>query len=232
MNNSNPILFGELLSHLIITPINEGYILNQSFNEQKEIIKPLQFEFKEHLETYIVDENDIYEKLSCAICQDIFHLNEKIIKLPCNCMPHFFHKENTEECQGILPWFEAHNTCPVCREEYPSEPVLTESEQIQSPESFTTVDITITPEQLVELNIDGSPDINVGERGHPNTADIYNVLRMLFDSNHGEENHGEENHGEDNHGEENRTGNMIDEMLRRIEEEYFQAILIQSMSER
>ena len=107
---------------MILHPIiNEGNILNQSFNEQKEIIKPLQVEFKEQLEIHTVTDKDTFDKLSCAICQDVFTLNEHIIKLPCNDKPHFFHKENTEECNGILPWFEEHNTCPVCRTEFPKE---------------------------------------------------------------------------------------------------------------
>ena len=95
----HPILLGPILHQILNPIINDGDILNQSFNEQKEIIKPLQVEFKEQLEIHTVTEKDTREKLSCAICQDIFTLNENIIKLPCNGKPHFFHKENTEECK-------------------------------------------------------------------------------------------------------------------------------------
>jgi E3 ubiquitin-protein ligase RNF115/126 len=42
----------------------------------------------------------------CTICQENYELGEETIKLPCN---HYFHPD----C--VLPWFEAHDNCPVCR---------------------------------------------------------------------------------------------------------------------
>ena len=250
---------------MILHPIiNEGNILNQSFNEQKEIIKPLQVEFKEQLEIHTVTDKDTFDKLSCAICQDVFTLNEHIIKLPCNEKSHFFHKENTEECNGILPWFEEHNTCPVCREEYPSEPEPEpepEPEQVQLPESLvSTVDITLTPEQIRDLNIMrenlGTPppdNITLDEIDNTITNEINTVLRMLFMGNNeeqGQDNNGDEeqeNNGNNEHEEQGNEDNeieniqqiitplmnniLLDEMIRRREDEDLQTAIIQSLGE-
>jgi hypothetical protein len=114
------MLFPSIMRTLLINP--EMDIFEQSFNSQTSVISPLCKEFKETLEEHTVDETDIENKLSCAICQDSFLLNEKIIKLPCDGTSHFFHKEKQEDiCDGIFPWFEEHNTCPVCRHEFPKE---------------------------------------------------------------------------------------------------------------
>jgi len=241
-----PILLGPILRQIILNPIiNDGDILNQSFNEQKEIIKPLQVEFKEQLEIHTVTETDTREKLSCAICQDIFTLNEHIIKLPCNGKPHFFHKENTEECNGILPWFEEHNTCPVCREEYPSEPEP-EPEPGQLPESLvSTVDITLTPEQIADLNIMrgnlGTPpdDITLDDIDNTITNEINTILRTLIMGNNDNEDN-EDNDNDNNDNEDHiqqiitplMNNILLDEMLRQREEDELQAVLLQSLGER
>ena len=47
----------------------------------------------------------------CTICQENFELGEETIRLPCD---HHFHLD----CG--LPWFEAHDNCPVCRMALPS----------------------------------------------------------------------------------------------------------------
>ena len=114
------IVFPPIIHTIILDP--ENNIINQSFGEDKPIIKPLEKSFKGNLEIYKITEKDIIDKLSCSICQDEFKLNEETIVLPCKDNPHFFHKNNTEECNGIFPWFKEHNTCPMCRFEFPSEP--------------------------------------------------------------------------------------------------------------
>ncbi|GAB4814710.1 hypothetical protein N2152v2_001756 [Parachlorella kessleri] len=48
----------------------------------------------------------------CSVCHDDFKRSEEVVELPCN---HCFH----EGC--LMPWLEAHNTCPVCRLELPVE---------------------------------------------------------------------------------------------------------------
>jgi len=89
-------------------------ILQRSFNEQKTKIKPLCNEFKETLKEHIITNEDIEKNLSCSICQDSFKEGEQTIILPCGDEKHFFHKQNTDECNGIFPWFLENNTCPMC----------------------------------------------------------------------------------------------------------------------
>lgn len=55
---------------------------------------------------------DVEQKEECAICKDQFELNENVLRLPCR---HLYHK------QCISPWLDAHNSCPVCRFELPTD---------------------------------------------------------------------------------------------------------------
>tara|TARA_Y100001970_G_C14190731_1_gene835213 strand:+ start:382 stop:1092 length:711 start_codon:yes stop_codon:yes gene_type:complete len=143
---------------MLINP--ESDIIETSFNEQEKYIKPLEETFKQNLREYIITEDDIKKNLGCAICQESFNLNDKVIKLPCEGTEHFFHKGNTEECDGIFPWFKENNTCPVCRHEFPSEPEPEpEPEPGPEPEPAITNIFesrhVLTPEQNSELGFNG-----------------------------------------------------------------------------
>ena len=110
MEQPRVIILPPIITSVLIDPANN--IINRSFNEQETRKKPLCKKFQETLNIHIIEEKDIEQKLSCSICQDEFKLNEETIVLPCKDNHHFFHKNNTEECNGIFPWFEEHNTCP------------------------------------------------------------------------------------------------------------------------
>ena len=50
---------------------------------------------------------------TCSICLENYTKDDLVKELP-KCK-HYFHAE----C--ILPWLENTNTCPVCRQEYPTD---------------------------------------------------------------------------------------------------------------
>ena len=56
--------------------------------------------------------SDLVDLKDCQVCFEKFVDDDKILKLPCK---HLYHKDCIE------PWFRTHNTCPVCRQEMPSE---------------------------------------------------------------------------------------------------------------
>jgi len=62
------------------------------------------------------------DNIKCAICQESINNGMKAIKLPCPNVPHYFCiGDEPEKCQGIKPWLECHNTCPICRFELPED---------------------------------------------------------------------------------------------------------------
>ena len=104
------ILFGGGMN-----PLN---IMEQSFQEEQIKDTPASTEFRESL----LEEEIQDEELSCAICQEPFLKGELVIKLPCEGQKHYFHKGgDPEKCQGIKPWLEVNNKCPICRTEFPME---------------------------------------------------------------------------------------------------------------
>lgn len=99
-----------------------------SFDRQKVCDSPCTQEFIHSLETLTINEEDIKNKLSCAICQEEFKLDEEVLELPCSPQKHYYHS-NHSECEGILPWLQKNNTCPVCRFEFPKEEVDEDEEE-------------------------------------------------------------------------------------------------------
>lgn len=60
------------------------------------------------------------EPPNCAICCSSISLGQKAQLLPCG---HMFHPT----C--IKPWFQEHNTCPICRFELPTDDPIYESQR-------------------------------------------------------------------------------------------------------
>ena len=114
MNNGNLIN--------LINIISNNNILNRSFQDQGETKHPCSKEFVKNLDKVIITNENIDNKLCCAICQSQFKQGEKVICLPCKD-PHHFHFESDDEvCGGILPWLMENNNCPICRQVFPEEP--------------------------------------------------------------------------------------------------------------
>ena len=96
-------------------------ILNRSFNDQGGCSKPCSGSFVKELDKVIITNENVDNRLCCAICQEEFKMGERAIRLPCKD-PHYFHCETPEDvCGGILPWLKDNNSCPICREEFPEE---------------------------------------------------------------------------------------------------------------
>ena len=103
-----------------------------SFENQKIRDSPCTQEFIDSLETLTVNEGDVKNKLSCAICQEEFKVDEEVLELPCEPYKHYYHC-NHSECEGILPWLQKNNTCPICRFEFPKEEVEEEEDEESEP---------------------------------------------------------------------------------------------------
>jgi hypothetical protein len=145
--NSNPIV------QFMIPPfinINDE-LLNRSFHEQGNTMKPLCSKFLEGLEETTIDNND--DNNTCSICLEELKEGDIVIKLPCNGKPHHFHSNKTEECDGIIPWLKGNNTCPVCRCEFPEEKNLINDSPPEIPSTNTEPNLT-TPGQD-DNNADG-----------------------------------------------------------------------------
>ena len=115
-----------------VTMIPSQNIEQISFDRQKIRDLPCTQEFIDSLETLTINEEDVKNKLSCAICQEEFKVDEEVLELPCEPHKHYYHS-NHSECEGILPWLQKNNTCPICRFEFPKEEVEEEDEEESEP---------------------------------------------------------------------------------------------------
>ena len=179
------------LLRLILNTINEvdNTTINESIN-QTNLEKPVIADFLKNLKKKIISNEMISEDLECAICLEKFKLNEKCIQLPCNDRPHFFHCDPNENCQGIIPWLQKNNTCPVCRSEFPTEPSsVTRSEPGPSsamgtesePSSVTESESEYEPSQRSE----SGPEYNINQGDFMNSIDAC-LRRINFEIIQGE----------------------------------------------
>jgi hypothetical protein len=147
---------------------NNNNILNRSFNDQGGCTKPCSASFIDSLEKVVVTNEDVDKGLCCAICQEEFKMGEHVVRLPCKD-PHYFHCDTPDDvCGGILPWLKDHNSCPVCREEFPEE----ESDDIPVPdENFDVVD---------DPQVDNNNNNNDDEVDDQVNQQIENIIQRLF----------------------------------------------------
>ncbi|KAK3206303.1 hypothetical protein Dsin_020349 [Dipteronia sinensis] len=90
----------------------------------------------ESMPTIEISSSHTSAETHCAVCKEAFELGTSAREMPCK---HIYH----QDC--ILPWLASRNSCPVCRQELPSEDVSeTENpEHSSSSEEETTVGLSI-----------------------------------------------------------------------------------------
>tara|TARA_A100001037_G_scaffold275608_1_gene274265 strand:+ start:3474 stop:4304 length:831 start_codon:yes stop_codon:yes gene_type:complete len=230
--STNPIIIPIIRDLNDLLNRGDSDLLEESFNnDEKRKIRPLSHEVRDKLGEYKVTDEDIASNLSCAICQNNFKKDDKVIRLPCGSDGHFFHKgENKEECLGIMPWLKENNTCPVCRYEFESEP------EPDDPDN-------ILDEQ--ETDDDGSGENNGIEGAIDEILEQINVSIEGQVQDHIEDDDEAEEEGDGGMSVEgvgrpnvmqnlylNMINNMVDELNGRREEEDMQAAIMASMNDR
>lgn len=96
-------------------------VLNISLQSIPERITPVSLSVVNRLPSFPVLSQERFPD-PCSICQETLKEQEQATKLPCL---HVYHKS----C--LNPWFEKHNTCPICRYELPVDDPEREQERKQ-----------------------------------------------------------------------------------------------------
>jgi len=161
-NNQNNINIINFLNLLNNNNNNNNNILNRSFNDQGGAKKHCSASFVNELKQVEITNEDVDNKLCCAICQDNFKMGEKVLKLPCQD-PHYYHFESDKElCEGILPWLKDNNSCPICREEFPEAQCDQEKQENMEPPDM-------------EEGAEGDENLN-----HNPIQDINDIMHRMF----------------------------------------------------
>ena len=121
---------------IIDNPLEQS-ITNQSFHTGPKYKNVASKDFINSLSVQKVNQDMIDKKITCGICLDELGVGEDVIELPCKDK-HYYHIKE-EGCDGIYPWLQENNTCPLCRHEFESE----EKEVIEEAEPPEIRPITI-----------------------------------------------------------------------------------------
>lgn len=126
MDHGNTMEDDEAVNY-IDNPLEQS-ITNQSFHEGPKYKNVASKDFINSLSVQKVSQDMIDKKITCGICLDELVVGEDVIELPCS-QNHYFHIKK-DDCDGIYPWLQENNTCPLCRHEFESDEkeVVEESE--------------------------------------------------------------------------------------------------------
>ena len=190
--NSLNSIFNILNVPIIINSGNN--ILNRSFEDQGGANHPTEKNFVKNLKEIVFKEDQ--KEISCGICLDTFKKDDKAIILPCKKNSHYFHYgENKEICEGILPWLKDNNTCPVCRDIFPEEDNIKQSENehvsesdieqfLESITSFENIDEN--GEEIIEENniVENVEENNIVENVEENVEEnnVENIVESIVES--------------------------------------------------
>ncbi|KAL7097635.1 hypothetical protein ACP275_10G156500 [Erythranthe tilingii] len=85
--------------------------LEQVDNHQNNVPPPASRSLIENLPMTKISKKHVRADSTCAVCKERFELGSRVRKLPCG---HLYHSD----C--IVPWLEQRSSCPVCRQELPT----------------------------------------------------------------------------------------------------------------
>ncbi|VFQ92174.1 unnamed protein product [Cuscuta campestris] len=81
-------------------------------NNNRSVPAPASRASIESLPIVFISRKHVRSDLHCPVCKDKFEMGTEARTLPCD---HLYHSD----C--IIPWLQQRNSCPVCRQEMPSE---------------------------------------------------------------------------------------------------------------
>jgi hypothetical protein len=99
-------------------------LINQTFFNQNVTKKPTSSTFIDDLKCHICKDGD---KSICSICLLDCEPGDNMVILPCG---HQFHA-NGNECPGLFPWLKDNNSCPMCKDELPSNETINVTNDVQ-----------------------------------------------------------------------------------------------------
>ena len=111
---------------------NGDNVINRLFQEETMKSTPTDKTFINQLTRHTFTK-DSHEGV-CMICMEDFKENDEYICLPCDTSHRFHIKhDDTDICQGIIPWLSEHNECPICRHKLPEDVSEIESDELPEP---------------------------------------------------------------------------------------------------
>jgi len=136
---------------------NGDNVVDQLFQAETRKITPTDKTFINQLTRHTFTKDS--QEGVCMICMEDFKENDEYICLPCD-ISHRFHikHDDTDICQGIIPWLSEHNECPICRHKLPED--VSETEPVPEPDELPDPMPEELPDPVVILSANILSNIN------------------------------------------------------------------------